>query len=160
MLLVLWYITYPDSDTHSTLKTDLCTLCDHCSFLCYATEWVNCCIKQFTIYKRSTMSLFFKENTLAEVIYLLNIFNKIRFFLGNSNNADRNDVNEQNTYRETYHLTRLVRVKIVREVKRRDMKWVFHKQTLLNVTNEVIPLFKTNALFYQPTIFRGKLWEV
>lgn len=43
------------------------------------------------------MSLFFKENTLAEVIYLLNIFNKIRFFLGNSNNADRNDVNEQNT---------------------------------------------------------------
>ena len=45
------------------------------------------------------MSLFFKENTLAEVIYLLNIFNKIRFFLGNSNNADRNDVNEQNTHR-------------------------------------------------------------
>ena len=96
------------------------------------------------------MSLFFNENTLAEVIYLLNILNKIRFFLGNSNNADRNDVNEQNTHRETYHLTGLVRVKIVREVKRRDM----------NATNEVIPHFKTNALFYQPTIFRGKLWEV
>ena len=44
------------------------------------------------------MSLLFKTYSLLEVIHLLNRFNKIKSFLRNTKNTDRNSINGQNTF--------------------------------------------------------------
>ena len=44
------------------------------------------------------MSLFFKNSSLVEVIYLLIRLKKTKSFLWNTKSADRNGVNEQNTH--------------------------------------------------------------
>ena len=43
-------------------------------------------------------SFLFKDYLLVEVIYMLIGCNKTKFFLWNTNNTDRNDVNKQNTH--------------------------------------------------------------
>ena len=48
------------------------------------------------------MSFHFKTYSLVESVYLFIRCNKTRFFLQNTNNTDRNDVNKQNTH--TKHL--------------------------------------------------------
>ena len=45
----------------------------------------------------STMSLFFKNYSLVEIMYLLIRFIKIKFFPWNTKNSDRNGINKQNT---------------------------------------------------------------
>ena len=44
------------------------------------------------------MSLPLKYYSLVEVIYLLNKFNKTKFFPWNTKNTDRKGTNEQNTH--------------------------------------------------------------
>ena len=44
------------------------------------------------------MSFLFKNYSLVKVMYLLIRCNKTRFFLGNTNNTNRNGVNKQNTH--------------------------------------------------------------
>ena len=49
------------------------------------------------------MSLIFKNYSLAEDTYLLIRLNKTKFFWWNTNNTDRNGINEQNTQTHTKH---------------------------------------------------------
>ena len=49
------------------------------------------------------MYFLFKNYSLVKVIYLLIRCYKTRFFLGNTNNTDRNGVNKQHTYTYTKH---------------------------------------------------------
>ena len=55
-------------------------------------EWIIADMKNLL----STMSLFFKNYSLVEIMYLLIRFNKIKFFLWNTKNTDRNGINKQN----------------------------------------------------------------
>ena len=48
------------------------------------------------------MSFLLKNYSLVESVYLFIKCNKTKFFLGNTNNTDRNGVNKQNTH--TKHL--------------------------------------------------------
>ena len=52
--------------------------------------------------KRPVMSFLFKNYSLVKVMYLLIRCNKTRFFLGNTNNTNRNGVNKQNTHTYTH----------------------------------------------------------
>ena len=52
--------------------------------------------------KRPAMSFLFKNYSLVKVMYLLIRCNKTRFFLGNTNNTNRNGVNKQNTHTHTH----------------------------------------------------------
>ena len=63
----------------------------------YCTEW-------FTDTKKilSTISFLLKNYSLVENLYLFIRCNKTKFFLGNTNNADRNGVHKENTH--TKHL--------------------------------------------------------
>ena len=65
----------------------------HSSCLPYL-EWIIHWYKKCT----STMSFIVKNYSLVKVIYLLIRCYKTRFFLWNTNNADRNGVNKQHTY--------------------------------------------------------------
>ena len=61
-------------------------------------HWMeNLLIQKFTL-QRSTMPSFYKNYSFAEVIYLLIWFNKTKPFVWNTQNTDRNKVNEQNTH--------------------------------------------------------------
>ena len=44
------------------------------------------------------MSFLLKNYSLVESVYLFIRYNKSKFFLQNTNNTDRNDVNKQNTH--------------------------------------------------------------
>ena len=49
------------------------------------------------------MSLLFKNYSLFEVAYLLNRFNKTKFFPWNTKNTDRSGANKQNTHTSNTH---------------------------------------------------------
>ena len=53
-------------------------------------EWIIADMKNLL----STMSLFFKNYSLVEIMYLLIRFNKIKFFPWNTKNTDRNGINK------------------------------------------------------------------
>ena len=105
ILLVLIYYTPRFRHTHSAHTNIFILLYDHSSFLhssfllSYTTKLVDCYIRQFPS-TGGLQCLFFKDYTLAEVKYLLCIPNKVRYFLGNTKNADKNDVNKQTTHKD------------------------------------------------------------
>ena len=104
-------------------------------------HWMtNLLIQKFTF----TMSLLFKNYSLAEVIYLLIRFSKNKSFLWNPKNADKNGVNEQN--RNT-------------TPRAKDNFW---KRKLLLVNDTCF--FRAIRQFYQPLLYHGKIlnsqfWE-
>ena len=54
----------------------------------------------------STMYFFLKNYSPEEVAYLLIRCNKTKFFLRNTNNTDRNDLNKQNTQTHTHQTSK------------------------------------------------------
>ena len=51
------------------------------------------------------MSVFLKNYSLVEVIYLLIRFNKTKSFLSNTKSTDRTGINEQNTHHRQRKIT-------------------------------------------------------
>ena len=99
--LIEWHIyTYVNVYQHRLV-------CTHSSYL-YCTEWTTCFYKNL---QRSTMSLFFKNCSLVEVMYVLIRFNKIKSFLRNTKNTGRNGVNSKTHAPHTERKITLERVK-------------------------------------------------
>ena len=74
-----------------------------CSQQLSVLQWMNNLVIPKITLQSSTMSLIFKNYLLAEGTYLLIRLNKTEFFLWNTNNTDRNDINKQNTQTHTKH---------------------------------------------------------
>ena len=118
VLLVLWFdITYTDKHRTEHTRTnrstrpyqDILTPSVMCTQPLRVSRWIdNSLVQKFTL-QRPAMSLLFKNYSLIEVIYLLIRFNKIKLFLWNTMNTDRNGVNEQNT---THRKITLERVRV------------------------------------------------
>ena len=88
------------------------------------------------------MSLLLKNHWLVEVTYLLIRFNKIDFFLWNTNNSDRYSVNTQNKHQHSLR-------------ERQDYKVL----VIMKIIDRVpLPSFKKTTLFYQPSLFMSIIW--
>ena len=97
-----WYCSVGSMDTqgpigrHTRYKYLLTPLV-MCTEQLLALNWINNLLMQKSTLQWPTMSLLFKDYSLAEVIYLLIRFQKTKSFLWNTKNSDKNGVNEQNT---------------------------------------------------------------
>ena len=109
LLLALWFdITHTNKYTHNTNRDNrpthkyILTAPVMCSQQLSLLHWINRSLILkiyfyyiFIIY--FVISLLFKNQSLAEVAYLLIKFSKTKSFLWNTKNTDRNHVNEQKT---------------------------------------------------------------